>query len=54
MTRSRRIASWSALPVGLYLVVLAGAVLAACANPIDVSVKGGSASDTEWRVGVPF
>jgi hypothetical protein len=30
------------------------ALLAACASPIDVSVKGGSASDTEWRVGVPF
>jgi hypothetical protein len=30
------------------------AVLAACANPIDVGVKGGSASDTKWRVGIPF
>ena len=30
------------------------ALLAGCATPINVGVKGGSASDTEWRVGVPF
>ena len=48
MMRSRRI-GWPALLVGLCL-----AVLAACVNPIDVSVKGGSASDTRWRVGFPF
>jgi len=53
MTRSCRIA-WPALPVGLCAAVLAGAVLTACANPIDVDVKGGSASDTKWRVGIPF
>jgi hypothetical protein len=42
---------------GRYIVwpaLLFTALLAACASPIDVSVKGGSASDTEWRVGVPF
>jgi hypothetical protein len=43
--------------VGWHIVwpaLLCAVSLAACANPIDVSVKGGSASDTEWRVGVPF
>jgi outer membrane murein-binding lipoprotein Lpp len=35
-------------------VLLAGALLAGCASLVDVSVKGGSASDTEWRVGIPF
>jgi hypothetical protein len=44
--RASRLIVWPAL--------LCAAVLAACANPIDVSVKGGSASDTEWRVGIPF
>jgi hypothetical protein len=44
--RASRHAVWPAL--------LVAALLAACANPIDVSVKGGSASDTKWRVGVPF
>ena len=34
--------------------LLFAVLLAACASPIDVSVKGGSASDTKWRVGVPF
>jgi hypothetical protein len=34
--------------------LLFAALLAACASPIDVSVKGGSASETKWRVGVPF
>jgi len=41
-----RYAVWPAL--------LFAALLAACASPVDVSVKGGSASDTEWRIGVPF
>jgi hypothetical protein len=43
--------------VSLHVVwpaLLFAALLAACASPIDVSVKGGSASETEWRVGVPF
>jgi hypothetical protein len=44
--RVGRHAVWPAL--------LFAALLAACASPIDVSVKGGSASDTKWRVGVPF
>jgi hypothetical protein len=35
-------------------VLLFTALLAGCATPINVGVKGGSASDTEWRVGVPF
>lgn len=35
-------------------VLLTAALLAGCANPVAVSVKGGSASDTEWRVGIPF
>jgi outer membrane murein-binding lipoprotein Lpp len=35
-------------------VLLAAVLLAGCANPVAVSVKGGSASDTEWRVGIPF
>jgi hypothetical protein len=43
-------AGWHAV----WLAPLFAALLAACANPIDVSVKGGSASDTKWRVGVPF
>jgi hypothetical protein len=46
MTAGWRIAG----PVALLLAAL----LAACANPVDVSVKGGSASDTKWRVGIPF
>ena len=46
MTAWRR-AFW---PAALLLAVL----LAGCAGPANVSVKGGSASDTEWRVGVPF
>ena len=33
----------------LFAVLLAG-----CAGPANVSVKGGSASDTEWRIGIPF
>jgi hypothetical protein len=44
--RASRHTAWPAL--------LFAAMLAACASPIDVSVKGGSASDTEWRIGVPF
>ena len=44
--RAGRHAVWPAL--------LFVALLAACASPIDVSVKGGSASDTKWRVGIPF
>jgi hypothetical protein len=35
-------------------LLLFATVLAACAAPVDVSVKGGSASDTKWRVGIPF
>jgi hypothetical protein len=37
-------------PVALLFAVL----LAGCAKPVDISVKGGSASDTEWRIGIPF
>jgi hypothetical protein len=44
--RAGRHVLWSAL---LFTVLLA-----ACASPVNVSVKGGSASDTKWRVGVPF
>jgi hypothetical protein len=44
--RVGRHAVWPAL---LFVALLAG-----CATPINVGVKGGSASDTEWRVGVPF
>ena len=44
-------AGWRILwPAALLFAVL----LAACASPVDVSVKGGSASDTKWRVGIPF
>jgi hypothetical protein len=43
-------AGWHAV----WLAPLFAALLAACANPINVSAKGGSASDTKWRVGVPF
>ena len=46
MTAWRR-AVW---PAALLLAVL----LAGCAKPVDISVKGGSASDTEWRIGIPF
>jgi hypothetical protein len=44
--RVGRHAVWPAL--------LFAALLAGCATPINVGVKGGSASDTEWRVGLPF
>ncbi|GEO40806.1 hypothetical protein SAE02_49540 [Skermanella aerolata] len=37
-------------PAALLFAVL----LAGCAGPVSVSAKGGSASDTEWRVGIPF
>ena len=41
-------------PAPLIVALLLTELLAACASPIDVSVKGGSASETKWRVGVPF
>lgn len=37
-------------PAALLFTVL----LAGCAKPVDIGVKGGSASDTEWRIGIPF
>lgn len=36
------------------VALLFAVLLAACAKPVDISVKGGSASDTEWRIGIPF
>ncbi|WP_157619123.1 lipoprotein [Skermanella stibiiresistens] len=36
------------------LAAVAAVFLAACATPIDVGVKGGSASQTRWKVGIPF
>jgi hypothetical protein len=39
--------------VGWLMALLFAVLLAACAKPV-VSVKGGSASDTEWRIGIPF
>ena len=42
------------LRVGWLMALLFAVLLAGCAKPVDISVKGGSASDTEWRIGIPF
>jgi hypothetical protein len=39
---------------GVALAAAVAVLLAACATPIDVGVKGGSASPTRWKVGIPF
>ncbi|WP_192499178.1 hypothetical protein [Skermanella pratensis] len=42
-------------PAALLAVLLAAVLLASCAVPTpNVEVKGGSASPTRWRVGIPF
>jgi hypothetical protein len=31
-----------------------GLILSGCTNRVNLDVKGGSASNVDWRIGIPF
>ena len=48
MTAPLRTPAWACLAAACLLM------LGGCAQGINVGVRGGSASDVEWRIGLPF